>query len=161
MRQTYYRLHDAPDSIPRPRRDAHGRALSLALGAVICKHGHGDEALAWVLNDGRGAHRGRWRCLACRNVAARRSTKRRKEGAPPAGNHQVPYEATPPAGGWTMRNPFDFTRVRLEQEWGPYRTWTMAQHREHTRRLYHLLGWGDEAITASTIGRHAPSQRSA
>lgn len=48
--------------------------------------------------------------------------------------------------------PFDITLDALVAEWGvPYIAWTREQHWEHTRRMYHLLGWGDDAIERSVI----------
>ncbi len=146
-------MHDAPDSIPRPRRDANGRALNLFKDSPICKRGHGDEALAWVQENRQSTEGARWRCLACRNAVARACQERRGAAAPRVRRDVVPTEALPPAQGWTLKNPFDFTRVRLEQQWGPYARWTMAQHRTHTRMLYHLLGWGDAAIKEPVIAR--------
>lgn len=51
-------------------------------------------------------------------------------------------------------SPFEFTRLALEREWNaPYVAWTRQQHQEHTRRIYHLLGWGDAAIEEPQVGR--------
>lgn len=157
MRTGYYRLHDAPDSIPRPRRDAHGRALNLCKDSLVCKRGHGDEALAWVYDNAKIGASARWRCLACRNAVARACQKRRLAGAPRVRRDVVPAEALPPARGWTPRHPFDYTRVKLEAIWGPYAGWTRDQHRQHTLLLYRFLGWGPEAVH-SVVLRQTPGE---
>ena len=46
------------------------------------------------------------------------------------------------------QTPFERTRMELEQRWAtPYAAWTRSQHLEHTKLIYHVLGWGDAAIT--------------
>lgn len=150
MQPVRYTLSTAPDWVPRPRQDADGRYLSLSRGTVICGKGHDPERLTYYIKTRPGRNTtGAWVCRECvREKEARRYPGR--AAAPPSS--QVKVVAPEPPGGWTPRNPFDFLRVRLELEWGPWATWTREQHREHTRRIYHLIGWGDAAVDAPVIG---------
>jgi len=147
-----YSLTTAPDWVPRPRLDADGRYLALRRSQPICLHNHPPDRLAYYVRDRPNRPlTGCWRCLECHRL---RDTKR--YGLRGNGPMQAKMVAEEPPGGWTPKNPFDFTRVRLEREWGkPYEQWTMAEHRAHTRLLYHLLGWGDAAIKEPVIVRDA------
>jgi hypothetical protein len=146
-----YSLTTAPDWVPRPRQDADGRYLTARRSLPICADHHPVDRLAYYVRDRPGRPRtGWWVCLDCNKAKeASRYPVRRAAPLPPP-----KMVADEPPGGWTPKNPFDFTRVRLEQEWGkPYGQWTMAEHRAHTRLLYHLLGWGDAALKEPVIYR--------
>lgn len=61
-------------------------------------------------------------------------------------------EETTKADKITPEHPYDWTRLRLEREWGvPIERWTPAQHRFHTRAIYHHLGWGDAALEGPMV----------
>ncbi len=137
-----YTLETAPASIAPPARDKAGRAIRHRTGLVICTAGHGDGQLRFYWKRRQhGVMTGAWECRMCRNEAqARRNRRRRRANpAPP------PVAVEPPAGQWTPRHPFDYTRVQLEAAWGPYHTWTREQHLQHTQLLYDFLGWGPDA----------------
>jgi hypothetical protein len=153
MATVRYDLTTAPEWVPRPRQDADGRYLSARRQIPICPDDHPPARLAYSVRHRQGRPQtGAWVCRDCLKAKeAGRYPLRRSTPPPPP-----KLVADEPPGGWTPRHPFDFTRVRLEQEWGvPYAAWTMAQHREHTRTLYHLLGWGDAAIKEAVIYRDA------
>lgn len=150
-----YTLETAPAWIAPPHRDERGRAIRCRSRTLICQHGHGDDHLLFYARRQRyGRPSGSWECRLCRNAAQAIRNQQRRQGDPTETARPV---ADPPLGGWTRRNPFDFTRVQLEAAWGPYRSWTRAQHLEHTRRMYDFLGWGPEAVRGPVVGRQPAS----
>jgi len=116
----------------------------------VCGADHPESRLAYYVRERLGRQTtGTWICLSCR--AADEAPRNARRALHPTVAKPV---AEPPAEGWTMRHPFDFTRVRLEQEWRlPYARWTRQHHETHNRLLYHLLGWGDAAREGPVVKR--------
>lgn len=131
--------------VPSPVQHADGRWLTPTKLKPICEqHNPGPADIWWHVKSER---RGLWGCRVCHRESFRtyRAAKREKQG-------RKPVEEAPKAERITPAHPYDWTRLRLEREWGvPIEQWTQAQHRFHTRAIYHHLGWGDAALEGPMI----------
>lgn len=134
-----------PAHAPPPVQGADGVWVSPRKRRPICTT-HNPEP-ANIMWKGKGDTGGSWVCAICHRESyraynvGRRAARRAMVDAP---------EGTRPA--ITPAHPFDWTRLRLEREWGvPIAQWTKAQHAFHTRAIYHHLGWGDAALEGPMI----------
>lgn len=135
-----------PTHVPSPVQHADGRWLSpVKLKPICADHNPGPADIWW---HAKSAHRGSWGCRVCHRETfqAYRAAKRAKQALQPV------EEDAPKAEKITPAHPYDWTRLRLEREWGvPIEQWTRAQHRFHTRAIYHHLGWGDAALEGPMV----------
>jgi hypothetical protein len=111
----------------------------------ICdQHNPGPEDIVWR---GKTEVRGCWDCRECQRAQAKAYRKERKKA-----HDAATMAEDAPSPKITPAHPYDWTRVRLEKEWGvPVEQWTPAQHRFHTRAIYHHLGWGDAALEGPMV----------
>ena len=135
-----------PTDVPSPVQHADGRWLSPIKHKPICtQHDPQPPDIWWHAKSGT---RGFWSCKVCHRAAWKAYRTARKAGRSTeraADEVTLPQKITP-------AHPFDWTRVRLEREWGvPIEQWTPAQHRFHTRAIYHHLGWGDAALEGPMV----------
>jgi hypothetical protein len=95
----------------------------------------------------KGPGVGSWTCAICHRITSTVYNRiKRAARAASTGAVEGPRAAITPA------HPFDWTRLRLEREWGvPIEQWTKAQHAFHTRAIYHHLGWGDAALEGPMV----------
>lgn len=134
-----------PTHAPPPVQDADGVWLSPRKRRPICTTHNPQPADIMWRHKGSGA--GSWCCAICQRDASK-AYNRTKRAARQA-MRDAPEGPRPTI---TPAHPFDWTRLRLEKEWGiPIEQWTPAQHRFHTRAIYHHLGWGDAAFEGPMI----------
>lgn len=145
--------------VPSPVQHADGRWLTPAKLKPICdQHNPGTKDIVWRTK-GRG--RGTWECRPCERQASHLYKKAHRIAKRTGTSWR---EAMSTAKAWsdtrepdapskiTPAHPYDWTRLQLEREWGvPIEHWTRAQHRFHTRAIYHHLGWGDAALEGPMI----------
>lgn len=135
-----------PAHAPPPVQDESGRWLSPVKRRPICPtHNPQPADIMWrAKGDGVGS----WTCAICHRATSQRYTLAKRAARRAAGAEALEG----PRPTITPAHPFDWTRLRLEKEWGvPIEQWTRAQHRLHTRAMYHHLGWGDAALEGPVV----------
>lgn len=142
---------------------------------TVCPAGHDltqPGATRWM---SKGVKKGGARvCLLCltrqrleakarRRDAQREQHKLAREAFSQA--HALPEEEQHDEDGATeaaRNSPFAVTKRQLEQQWGvPYKEWTLAQHQQHNRAMYRILGWPDDGPVRTMPTKLPPAHASA